>query len=50
MTTNLKQPYNSPRFERYGNVRDLTSAVSRPANPHLDGINNSAFNSPGKTH
>lgn len=50
MTTNPKQSYTSPRFERYGNVRDLTSAAARPTNPHLDGINNSTFNTPGKTH
>jgi hypothetical protein len=49
MTTNPKQPYTSPRFERYGNVRDLTSSRAS-GNTHLDGVNNSTFNTPGKTH
>jgi hypothetical protein len=46
---NQKQPYSSPRLECYGNVRDLTSAIAHN-NPRLDGINNSTFNTPGKTH
>jgi hypothetical protein len=35
MDTN-KQPYNSPEFIRYGNVRDLTQAVVSVATQGLD--------------
>ena len=50
MKNEPRQPYNSPRFERYGNVRDLTSALANNKSSHLDGISNSFTNAPGKTH
>ena len=33
-----KQPYNSPKFERYGNVRDLTQTITFTQPFHPDSI------------
>ena len=35
-TDNSKKEYTTPKFERYGDVRDLTQTAT-PTNGHFDG-------------
>lgn len=37
----IKEVYNSPQLERYGNVRDLTQHVTGGISPHSDNGHNS---------
>ena len=50
MKTETRQPYTTPRFERYGNVRDLTHSIANTKSNHGDGFNVGVNNQPGKTH
>jgi hypothetical protein len=48
-TTSTKLPYNTPLFERYGKVSDLTQMITGSA--HKDGGTGSFPTSPGsRTH
>jgi len=42
MNQTLKEAYNSPQLERYGNVRDLTQQVSSTPTALRDSIHSSS--------